>query len=210
MPKSLLLITVVVLGLIVLASTGQVGAQQAEFENLRSQVVQFQQQNQTLAAQQEQIQSEKEHLLAQNGRMQQDLTTVQVAYQQLDAQNQSLQTEIAAAVQAANETPSSAFWVSLVGLLVVSAVFAATLVIVWSTHPTPAQSSRELSSDMQLEQAEADDPWASRDYRDQAIRKARLIEQWERRSILTNRNSPSVLFAINQKTTRPSVVDVLE
>lgn len=186
--KPLLLISIVVLGLLVLLPQGWTDNQEAQLETADAQVNQLQQQNETLMTEQEQLQSEKGDLLLQNQQMHQDLAELEAAYEHLNAQNQTLQAEFAAAAWVADMNLTIAFVAGLVIFLAMSAVSVTAFAIARGTRLTQPQPSANLP-----EQSKTDelgyDRWASRRYRDQAIQKARLLERWERQSLLAFQKS---------------------
>lgn len=194
MSKFLLLIVVVVLGVMVLVLLSQAGIQQAQLESLRAQVDQLQQQNHVLVAQQAQLNSEKENLLSQSQQLGQYLTSLQAAYQQEHAQNQLLQAEIAAAEQPANGNASIVFWAGLVGLLAMATGVPASFAIARRLYRAQNHGDQPIKSP-------ADTLWASQKYREQAIQKARLIELWERHSVLAYWNSHRISLPNHQTTT---------
>jgi chromosome segregation ATPase len=166
----------------------------AQNQQMQQDMATYQQQNDALLAQQQQLQRERDAVALQNQQMQQNLSTLQSGYQQLNGQNQALQAEFAADEQMDTTNLAVAFWVGAAVLLVVSAVIVTT-VASSRASPGTAQASAVLPEPSALEA----DPWISREYRDRAIQKARLIEQWERRSLQISQSPHAAPVMSNQR-----------
>ncbi len=168
----------------------------AQNQQMQQNMAAYQQQNDVLLAQQQQLQSEKDALALQNQQMQQNLTALQSGYQQLNGQNQALQAEFAADEQMDTTNLAMAFWAGAAVLLVVSAVTVTAVAIIQSLSLAQPQSSEALPEPFVTLEP---NPWASREYRDRAIQKARLIEQWERRSLQVSKSPHPAPVVVNHQ-----------
>lgn len=169
----------------------------AQNQQMQQDMVTYQQQNDALIAQQQQLQRERDAVALQNQQMQYNLTALQSGYQQLNGQNQALQAEFAADKQMDTTNLALAFWAGAAVLLVVSSVIVTAAAFVQSLSLRQPQSSEAQPEPFVTLEP---NPWASREYRDRAIQKARLIEQWERRSLQVSQRGYPASVVNNQRS----------